>query len=649
MGRRSLAVTTDVTKRQSIEELLRVCLAEFSSVEILLNCAGGTAKRPTIEAPEFEWNAILNTNLNGTLRACQVFGAHMIERGYGRIINIASLSSFVGLYEVAAYGASKAAVRSHAVPGHRMGAAWICVNTIVPGVFRTEMNTQLLDGTARGKEFLVRTPMKRFGRLEELAGAAVYLCISRSQLHHRPYAGGGWRISLERRESIMTLLQIQNLPTAETSTIHLHASDNVAIARVPLSPGQTVRVAGREIRAVDSIPAGHKIAVREIAPGEHVIRYGCAIGKASESIHPGEHVHVQNLAFEQIAISEELPATEIAPSPRASEVPVFLGYERADGRAGTRNYIAVAAASNCAAHTVELIAASFPAGSLPEGVDGVVAFPHSEGCGHTIGPDTRQLQRVISGVLDHPNVAGGVLLGLGCEMNRIQNYFPEHTLRSERLAGLTLQSSGGTRAAVEAGVREVKRMIEAAAASRRIPIPASKIVLGLNCGGSDSFSGISANPALGVCSDLLAGVGASAVLAETTEIFGAEQLLVRRARNRQVGEKLLNYVRGYKRYLSQFGGSSFDDNPTPGNKEGGLTNIVEKSLGAVAKGGTSTLMDAIDYAERVESPGLVFMNTPGYDPVSLTGLAAGGVNLIAFTTGAAARLVFHRAGVEDRD
>jgi NAD(P)-dependent dehydrogenase (short-subunit alcohol dehydrogenase family) len=176
LGRRSLAVTTDVTKRESIEELLRAVLAEFSSIEILVNCAGGTTKKPTLTAPEFEWNAILDTNLNGTLRACQVFGAHMLERGYGRIINICSLSSFVGLFEVAAYGASKSAVRSLT---QSLAIEWaphgVCVNAIVPGVFRTEMNTQLLDGTPRGKEFLVRTPMKRFGKLEELAGAAVYL------------------------------------------------------------------------------------------------------------------------------------------------------------------------------------------------------------------------------------------------------------------------------------------------------------------------------------------------------------------------------------------------------------------------------------------------------------------------------------------
>jgi altronate hydrolase len=429
----------------------------------------------------------------------------------------------------------------------------------------------------------------------------------------------------------MGLLKIQTVPTPETATIHLHPADNVAIARVPLSPGQPVIVAGRELRAAGPIPAGHKIALREIAAGAPVIRYGCPIGKATSAIHPGEHVHIHNLAFEDIPFSDVLPA-EVPKFAQAADVPTFRGYPRADGRAGTRNYIAVAAASNCAAHAVELIAEHFPAGSLPEGIDGVVAFPHGEGCGHTIGPDTRQLQRVITGVLDHPNVGGGILLGLGCEVNQIGNY--------DRVVGLTLQASGGTRAAVEAGVREVKRLIDSLANTKRVPVPASKIVLGLNCGGSDSFSGISANPALGFCSDLLAAIGATAVLAETTEIFGAEQLLLRRARNREVAEKLLGYVRGYKRYLSQFTGSSFDDNPTPGNKDGGLSNIIEKSLGAVAKGGTSPLMDVVDYAERINSPGLVFMNTPGYDPVSLTGLAAGGVNLIAFTTGRGSAIGF---------
>jgi altronate hydrolase len=204
---------------------------------------------------------------------------------------------------------------------------------------------------------------------------------------------------------------------------------------------------------------------------------------------------------------------------------------------------------------------------------------------------------------------------------------------------MTLQASGGTRGTVDAARREIGLWMEQAAEEQRVELPASKIVLGLNCGGSDSFSGITANPALGVCSDILAAVGATAVLAETPEIFGAEHLLVRRARNREVAERLLAFIRGYKEYLNRFQGS-FDDNPSPGNKEGGLSNILEKSLGAVAKGGTSTLNAVVDYAERVTSPGFVFMNTPGYDPVSLSGLAAGGCNLIAFTTGRGSAIGF---------
>jgi altronate hydrolase len=306
---------------------------------------------------------------------------------------------------------------------------------------------------------------------------------------------------------------------------------------------------------------------------------------------------------------------------------------------GTRNYIAVVAASNCAAHTAELIAESYLDEKLPPNVDGVVAFPHGEGCGHAFGPDVDQLRRTLSGVLVHPNVSAAVILGLGCEVNQIDHYLGSAAPRHGRLAGLTLQGSGGTRGAIDAARREIARFIEQAAAEQRTPAPASKIVLGLNCGGSDSFSGITANPALGYCSDLLAELGGAPVLAETPEIFGAEHLLVRRARNRQVADKLLRCIREYKRYLSRFEGS-FDDNPTPGNKAGGLSNILEKSLGAVAKGGTSPLMDVYEYAEAITTPGFGFMNTPGYDPVSLAGLAAGGSNLIAFTTGRGSAIGF---------
>ena len=436
------------------------------------------------------------------------------------------------------------------------------------------------------------------------------------------------------------LLDIAKLPTSENSTIHLHPSDNVAIARVPIGAGTELRIAGSVVVTTDPIPAGHKVALRAIAPGEMVHRYGQGIGRARVSIAPGQHVHTHNIGFEELQFDYEFPAGDCAWTASSKPCPTFLGYRREDGRVGTRNYIAVVAASNCAAHTAERIARSYEAEILPPGVDGVVAFPHGEGCGHSMGPDLDQLRRTLAGVLVHPNVSAAVILGLGCEVNQIDHYLGQGTARSNRLVGLTVQGSGGTRGTVEAARREIARFIDQAAAERRTKAPASKIVLGLNCGGSDSFSGITANPALGHCSDLLSELGGTPVLAETPEIVGAEHLLVRRARNRQVAEKLLGCIRNYKRYLNRFEGSSFDDNPSPGNKAGGLTNILEKSLGAVAKGGTSTLMQVYEYAERIDGPGFAFMNTPGYDPVSLSGLAAGGCNLIAFTTGRGSAIGF---------
>jgi altronate hydrolase len=416
--------------------------------------------------------------------------------------------------------------------------------------------------------------------------------------------------------------------------ILLHPGDDVAIARVPLAAGQEVQAGARRVTVREAIPAGHKVALRELRPGDEVRRYGQIIGRVAAPVAPGEHLHTHNLSFEELALAYEFPQAEIPVPVAPADCPRFLGYEREDGRAGTRNYIAVVAASNCAAHTAEMIARSFEGEMLPPNVDGVAAFPHGEGCGQAIGPDTALLERTLSGVLDHPNVAAAILLGLGCEVNQIEPY-----LGKPRITGMTLQSSGGTRATVEAARRDIRRIIEQIAGQERVEIPASKIVLGLNCGGSDSFSGITANPALGYASDLLAAMGGTPVLAETPEIFGAEHLLVRRARSKEVAVRLLSYIENYKSYLKMFG-ESFDDNPSPGNKAGGLSNILEKSLGAVAKGGTSPLIDAVDYAERVRTPGFVFMNTPGYDPVSLTGLAAGGVNVIAFTTGRGSAIGF---------
>jgi altronate hydrolase len=430
------------------------------------------------------------------------------------------------------------------------------------------------------------------------------------------------------------LLEIAKLPTAENSAIHLHARDNIAVARVPIAAGTELRVDGVAVVAADPIPAGHKVALGEIAAGETVLRYGQAIGRATVPIAAGRHVHTHNLSFEDLRLDYEFPAAETPLPERRKDGPTFLGYVREDGRVGTRNYIAIVAASNCAAHTAEAVARSFEGQTLPPNVDGVVAFGHGDGCGHAPGPDVEQMRRTLGGVLAHPNVSAGLILGLGCEDNQIDRY-----PASSRLAGLTLQASGGTRATIEAARREVARFIERAASETRVEAPASAIILGLNCGGSDSFSGITANPALGCCSDLLAALGGSSVLAETPEIVGAEHLLVKRSRNRQVAEKLLEMIRKYRQYLGSFG-CGFDDNPSPGNKAGGLTNILEKSLGAAAKGGTSTLVDVYDYAERIDAPGLTFMNTPGYDPPSLAGLAAGGANLIAFTTGRGSAIGF---------
>jgi altronate hydrolase len=434
------------------------------------------------------------------------------------------------------------------------------------------------------------------------------------------------------------LLDIEKLPTAENSAIHLHPTDNVAVARVAIAAGTELRVDGLPVIARDNIPAGHKVALWDIEAGEVVERYGQAIGRAKLPISAGRHIHTHNLAFEELQLEYEFPTGETAAAPR-KDGPTFMGYVREDGRVGTRNFIAVVAASNCAAHTAELIARSYEGETLPHNVDGVVAFPHGEGCGHAMGPDVDQLRRTLGGVLMHPNVSAALILGLGCEVNQIDHYLGQGGPRSSRLTGMTLQESGGTRGTIEAARRQIARFLEQASEEKRTAAPASKIILGLNCGGSDSFSGITANPALGYCSDLLAELGGTPVLAETTEIFGAEHLLVKRARNRATAEKLLECIRQYKIYLKRFEGS-FDDNPSPGNKEGGLTNILEKSLGAVAKGGTSPLMEVYEYAERVTAPGFSFMNTPGYDPVSLTGLAAGGCNLIAFTTGRGSAIGF---------
>lgn len=434
------------------------------------------------------------------------------------------------------------------------------------------------------------------------------------------------------------LVSIHPAVTEENAAILLHASDDVAIARLSLSEGQRIAVGSLVVVTRAAIPAGHKVALRSIAAGNVVKRYGEAIGIARAAIAPGDHVHEHNLEFDPHDAQFRF---EGAPEPtRVVSTRSFRGYRRSDGRVGTRNYIAVVAASNCAAHTANLVERHFEGRALPANIDGIVSFPHGDGCGQSAGKDMEQLQRTLEGVLDHPNVAAAVILGLGCEVNQIDHYLGRPQQGSSKsLVGLTLQDSGGTRQALLRASEQMGTLIDNAARHVREEFPASELTLGLNCGGSDSFSGITANPALGYCCNLLVGEGGTVVLAETTEIFGAEHTLLRRARSEAVARKLLGCVDWYKTYLRQFGGS-FDENPSPGNKKGGLTNIVEKSLGAAAKAGTTPLEDVVGYSERIQSRGFVFMNTPGYDPASLAGLAAGGVNLIAFTTGRGSAIGF---------
>jgi len=437
----------------------------------------------------------------------------------------------------------------------------------------------------------------------------------------------------------MELVTLQGRVKTDNPLLRLSRRDNVAVARVNLEAASVIAFDGAPLRLLANIPAGHKVAVADIAAGDTVYKYGEDIGLASQPIRRGEWVHTHNLKFDvkerDWAFSTNL--SDLADIPLL-EPGTFLGYPRPDGRVGTRNYIAVAGASNCAAHAVSEIEAAFRGENFAgTPIDGVASFPHGDGCGQSEGPDTDQLRRTLDGVMNHPNVAAAIIVGLGCEVNQISYYLPEGGSGNRR--GLTLQESGGTRHVVRDGARAARELIDQVARLDRVETPASQLILGTNCGGSDGFSGITANPALGHCSDLLVKRGGTSVLAETPEIYGAEHLLTRRARTREIGEKLLGQIQWYKEYVARFGGS-FDDNPSPGNKAGGLTNIAEKSLGAAIKSGTSMLTGVVGFAERISTPGFVFMNTPGHDPVSLTGLAAGGVNIIIFTTGRGSAIGF---------
>ena len=421
--------------------------------------------------------------------------------------------------------------------------------------------------------------------------------------------------------------------------IRLSPRDSVVVARVPLPADAELEFEGRTVRMRQSVGAGHKVAVAEIEPGGVVYKYGEDIGKARERIHAGELVHVHNLLFgvgaKEYEFSNNL--TDLPDIPVLSDANSFLGFPRADGRVGTRNYIAVVGTSNCSAYAVEQVEAALKNEDFAgTGIDGVIALPHGDGCGQAEGPDSRQLRRLLEGVADHPNVAAAVMVGLGCEVNQVSYYMRPEAQGNGRAPrrGFTLQESGGTRHAVADSVKAVREMAAQVGKLERQRVGVEHLSAALECGGSDAFSGITANPGVGYFSDLVVKHGGTVCLAETTEIYGAEHLLTRRAVSREVGERLLAMIEWYKRYVGGFDGApSFDNNPSPGNKAGGLTNIAEKSLGAVAKAGSSNLTAVYDYAERITQRGFVFMNTPGYDPPSVAGMIAGGCNVCLFTTG----------------
>ena len=421
---------------------------------------------------------------------------------------------------------------------------------------------------------------------------------------------------------------------ASPRTIRLSADDNVVIAIDLVSQGDTVS----DITARERILRGHKMAVEPIREGEPIRKFGQIIGFAKAHIAPGEWVHEHNVglhdferdyAFCVDARDDDL----LSPEMQAT----FEGYRRASGKTGTRNYLGILTSVNCSASVARFAAAEIErSGVLKDypGVDGVVAIVHGTGCGHAAyGEGFDILRRTQWGYASHPNFAGVVMVGLGCEVFQIGRMKKEYGLEeTDTFRTLTIQETGGTRKTVEAITAGIRDMLPIAARARRETRPASELVLALQCGGSDGYSGLTANPALGVASDLLVRHGGTSILSETPEIYGAEHLLTRRAATREVGEELVSRIRWWEDYTARNGGE-MNNNPSPGNKAGGLTTILEKSLGAAAKGGRSTLQAVYEYAEPVTEHGFVYMDTPGYDPVAATGQVAGGANLIAFTTG----------------
>ena len=416
-----------------------------------------------------------------------------------------------------------------------------------------------------------------------------------------------------------------------TDTVRLDPSDTVVSAIRPLEVGATVE----GMTTLAMIPRGHKVATVLMPKGAPIRKYAQIIGYASEDIAAGAHVHTHNAEFRNTDLNYEF-STDLRPIARAAEQNTFMGYQRESGRVGTRNFIAVITSVNCSATAARQIASAFGPEELARypNVDGVTAFVHGTGCGMAgDGEGFEALQRVMWGYARHPNIAGVLMVGLGCEMNQIDWLLEAWGIKNGPLFhAMNIQDVAGLRRTIEIGVEKVRAMLPLVNEFERTPCPASELMVALQCGGSDAWSGITANPALGHACDLLVAQGGTGVLAETPEIYGAEHLLTRRAIDQKTGERLVGLIKWWEDYTARNKGS-MDNNPSPGNKKGGLTTILEKSLGAAAKGGTTPLTGVYKYAEPVTARGFTFMDSPGYDPASVTGQIASGCNLVTFTTG----------------
>jgi len=424
---------------------------------------------------------------------------------------------------------------------------------------------------------------------------------------------------------------------SDASVIRIHPADDVVIARQQLVGGTRLDELG--VTVIGLVPPGHKIAVRDIAAGAPVRRYNQIIGTAKQPIAAGQHVHTHNLEFSSFA-RDYAPTTGTHATQFVETPATFMGIKRADGRIATRNYIGVLTSVNCSATVARAIADHFRRDIHPEAlarypnVDGVIALTHGAGCAtDSAGEPLQVLRRTLGGYARHANFASILVVGLGCETNQISGLMEQESLRTgTQFHTFNIQDTGGTAKTVAHGIELVQWLLEEANRVTREPVSAAHITVGLQCGGSDGYSGISANPALGAAVDRLVRHGGTAILSETPEIYGGEHLLTRRAVSAAVADKLIDRIKWWERYTAR-NDQEMDNNPSAGNKAGGLTTILEKSLGAIAKSGTTNLTDVFEYAQPVTSKGLVFMDTPGYDPVSATGQVAGGANLICFTTG----------------